>query len=123
MIDSGYMKTLEAGVQMAWMQQDLHLQNLSNIETPGYKSKSLVFDEELKKRLKNKSNITMEDLPDRLTATVATDENSLLPDGNNVDIDKESVELYKAYVQYSLLMDQVKSEYTKLGTVLSSSFK
>lgn len=122
MINSAYLKTLEAGIQMAWLQQDLHLQNLSNIETPGYKSKSLVFDEELKKSLAARSEISTADLPDRLTATVATDENSLLPDGNNVDIDKEGVEAYKAYVQYSLLTEQISSEYTKLGYVLGSSF-
>ncbi len=123
MIDSGYIKTLQAGAQMAWLQQDLHMQNISNIETPGYKSKSLVFDEELKQRLYTTGDYSLENLPDVLTAEVVTDNNSLLPDGNNVDIDKEGVEMYKAYVQYSLLMQQIKSEFSKLNTVLGSSFK
>ena len=46
-------RVLEAGVQLAWLQQQLHTQNLANIETPGYKSKSLVFERTLRQAQEN----------------------------------------------------------------------
>lgn len=119
MINSKYLSALEAGAQMAWIQQDLHLQNIANIETPGYKSKSLVFDDTLKELASG----GIENLPDQIEAQIVTDESSILPDGNNVDLDKESIEMYKAYAQYNMILGQIKSEFTKINTVLNSNFK
>lgn len=111
-------KVLEAGVQAAWLQQQLHMQNLANIETPNYKAKSLVFDEELK----NATGHTYQS--DTLSARIVTDEStSVRLDGNNVDSDVESLELYKAYVQYSMLLDKVKSQFENYNAVLNSSMK
>ncbi len=113
--DNKSFKVMEAGVQASWMQQQLHLQNLSNIETPGYKSKSLSFENVLND-VKSTS-----DIPDTIHASVVTDESSVLQDGNNVDIEEENVEFYKSYVQYSLLLNQISNKFDNYGTVLSSN--
>ena len=36
---------------------------------------------------------------------------------------KESIELYKAYAQYSMLLGKVRSEFDKYGYVLNSNMK
>lgn len=111
-------KTLEAGVQLTWMQQQLHMQNLANVETPGYKAKSLVFDSVLE----NAQNSAQ--APDVIRARVVADENvSVLQDGNNVDVEAENMELYKAYAQYSMLLDKVKGQFNNYNTVLNSNMK
>ena len=46
--DSKDFKVMEAGVQLTWASQNLHMQNLANIETPGYKTKSVQFDKVLR---------------------------------------------------------------------------
>ena len=111
--DSGEFKALEGGVSAVWLQQQLHLQNLANVETPGYKSKSVAFQQVLRDAEKTV-----------LQAQVVTDEASeVRPDGNNVDSDKESVELYKAYAQYSMLLDKVRGQFTNYNYVLNSGMK
>lgn len=110
-------KALEAGVQMSWTQQQLHLQNISNIETPGYKSKSLTFSQVFD------SARSAQEGPDRISARVVEDPGSVLQDGNNVDIEKENVELYKSYVQYSLLMNKISGSFDKYNYVLNCNMK
>ena len=111
--DSGEFRALEGGVSAVWLQQQLHLQNLANIETPGYKAKGLVFERVLQDAEKTV-----------VASRVVTEEGTQVrPDGNNVDSDKESVELYKAYAQYSMLLDKVRGQFTNYNYVLGSGMK
>ena len=114
--DSSKFKVLEAGAQLALMQQKLSTQNIANIETPGYKSKSLSFEGVLSS-VKNGS-----ETPElgRINASIVTsDAESTQPDGNNVDLEAESISLYKAYAQYSVILNQISTEFDKYGYVLN----
>lgn len=112
-------RVLEAGVQLAWLQQQLHTQNLANIETPGYKSKSLVFERTLRQAQEN-----ADQRPDTVRAQVVADEStSVLQDGNNVDLEVENLELYKAYAQYSVLLDKIRGQFENYSYVLNSNMK
>ncbi len=114
--DSNQFKVLEAGVQLAWMQQKLSTQNIANIETPGYKAKSLSFDGILS-AVGNGSNATE---VSRINAQVSTnDALSIQQDGNNVDLETESISLYKAYAQYSTILGKINSEFDKYNYVLN----
>ncbi len=115
--DSSEFKNLEAGLKLSWMQQQLHTQNIANIETPGYKAKNLVFH----KILSDKTNNT---LSNKISASVKQDETlSSRNDGNNVDIEKESLALYKSYVQYTALLNKVNEKFDQYSYVLNSDFK
>ena len=117
--DSNNFKVLETGVMLTWMQQKLSTQNIANIETPGYKSKNLTFDGVLSSVQNNGA-----DNPEisKVNASIVTsDAESKQPDGNNVDLEKESVSLYKAYAQYSVLLNQINTEFDKYGYVLNSN--
>lgn len=112
--DSGTFRALEGGVSAAWLQQQIHLQNLANIETPGYQAKGLVFEQVLQDA---QGGGTYQ------ARVVSGDGTAVRPDGNNVDSDKESLELYKAYAQYSMLLDKVKGQFNSYNAVLSSGLK
>lgn len=115
--NSGEFKTLEAGIKMSWMQHQIHSQNIANIETPGYKSKNLVFRQVLSEKAKKASLA-------RVSASVQ--ENKALSnrnDGNNVDLEKENIELYKSYVQYAALLNKVNGKFDQYSYVLNSNFK
>lgn len=114
--DAKNFKVLEAGVQMSWTQQQLHLQNVANIETPGYKAKNLRFSDTLKKAK------SASDVPDTLQAEIVSDDSlSGRQDGNNVDLEKESVEYYKAYVQYNMLLNKINDKFQNYSVVLNSN--
>ena len=112
--DSKTLNALEASVSATWQQQQIHLQNMDNVTTHGYKAKSMVFEEVL---AGTKPTGTYK------AEIVERTDTQVRADGNNVDSDVESMELYKAYVQYSMLMDKVSGEFKNYQTVLNSSIK
>ncbi len=116
--DSSQFKALEAGIKLSWMQQQISTQNIANSETPGYKSKSLSFEGVLQ----DAKDSTNTPEIDHIDATINTsDSTSTRADGNNVDTEKESMELYKAYAQYSMLLEKVHSEFNKYNYVLNNA--
>lgn len=115
---SGSFRILEAGLQFSQLQQNLHLQNIANIETPGYKAKALVFKEVLKKASDTGKRTST------IQAAVVTDESSSAqPDGNNVDYELESIALYKTYVQHSMMLDKITGEFDKYNYVINCNMK
>lgn len=112
-------KVLEAGVKLSWTGQQLHLQNIANLETPGYKAKSLEFQAILDSERQGGQV-----RPDRILGRVVSDENlSVRQDGNNVDLEIESVEIYKTYTQYALLLDKIKGQFNNYSYVLGCNMK
>ncbi len=56
----------------------------------------------------------------RTSVTQNTD-NSVRIDGNNVQLEKEQTELWKAYAQYSYLLDRVSGHYNSINSAISNS--
>lgn len=112
--NSAKFQTLESGLQYSWLKQDVHNQNIANLETPGYKAKNIAFSQVLE--------ATQDGAAYRATITDSPNL-STRPDGNNVDMEIESLELYKAYVQHSMLVDKVKNEFSNYNIVLGSNMK
>ena len=110
---------MEAGINATWLQQQVHTQNISNYETPGYKSKSLIFSDVLSRTRgadgKRIASLSV-DLVENTDLTIR-------PDGNNVDMDAESLTLYKAYVHYAMLLDKIKSEINNTNYVVNNAPK
>jgi len=115
--NSNNFKVLEAGLKLTKLQQDIHLQNIANIETPGYKAKALVFKEILKEASNPKKIKAIR------AAIVENENSSAQPDGNNVDYEVESIGLYKTYVQHSMLLDKISGEFDKYSYVLNCNMR
>lgn len=111
--NSGMMKSLEDSASHTWLAQQVHLQNMANISTPGYKAKQISFEQVLDEQ----DNVRK---TPKITERTDT---AIRPDGNNVDTDIESMELYKSYVQYSMILDKMRGEFSKFETVLNSNLK
>lgn len=116
--DSQKFHTLEAGLGAAWLSQQLHSQNLSNLETPNYKAKQLTFSEVLQDQ---KADFSAGGKGYRYQ--IETADSDVRTDGNNVDSDVENIELYKAYVQYSMLLDKAKNQFDNYNYVLNNGPK
>ena len=110
---------MEASAKAAWLQQKIHNHNLANFDTPNYKAKSMVFSESLS-RARGVDGKRIRTLGVRVIDNETT---TIRPDGNNVDTDVESLSLYKAYVQYSMLLDKVKSEINNQSYVINNGPK
>lgn len=86
--------------------------NIANIDTPGYKSYKVVFEEEM---LKHKGDIeSMKTTTHKLEITSG----SMRVDGNNVDIEMEMANLAKNEFWYEALVTKLNSDFTRMRLVI-----
>ena len=112
--DSKQFAAMRSSLDALSIEQRMILHNLSNVETPGYKTKSVSFENVL-------SDASQKyDFKARIHTEDAT---SLRPDGNNVDVDAQSMRLYQNYVQQLYLYQKIGGQFSNLRYVLSQSTK
>ncbi|MCI9197150.1 MAG: flagellar basal body rod protein FlgB [Lachnospiraceae bacterium] len=110
-------------MEYLWGKQQITLQNLANVDTPGYKSKYVTFEDEFNTRLKQAS-LTRDDekIADAIEGSHLvvhdTGEESARLDENNVDADVESVELSRATLQYMYTAQAITSDIARLRLVI-----
>jgi len=115
--------TLKAGLDAAMLRQNVHAQNIANVETPGYRRKYVVFEEKLQEAMKlrllrtNEKHITTKiALP---TAEVQQEEGiAYRNDENGVDIDYEVVQMVSNGLKYQVLSRLMSMNFERYNTVL-----
>lgn len=110
---------MQSSLDALWLKQKAISTNIANYETPGYKAKQVRFEDALEKARGGQDTG-----PYSFKAVVTEDENTeVRPDGNNVDLDKESLELYNVYLQSAALYQKIGGQITNFRNVLSTAFK
>lgn len=96
-------KIIHKALDASWTRNEAIAQNIANIDTPGYKRKTVSFEEQLRDAM-DKNDFKKSDI-DKLEIKVVEENKSLKQrlDGNNVDIDMEMSELAKNSIRYSVL--------------------
>lgn len=104
-------KAMEASLNALNTKQQVITQNLANIDTPGYKAQEVSFEDMLNKNIDERMERNKDGSVDyAFKTTVKSTENTYFnTDGNNVDTDKESLELYSAYLQSSYIIQKMNS--------------
>lgn len=112
-------KAMQSGLDALWLKQRVISDNIANYETPGYKAKSVEFED-----LFNSSIRQYNSGKHSFKVNIKTDEESSeRPDGNNVNMEKESIELWKAYSQYSYLSQKVSQQLKNMRYVINQALK
>lgn len=111
-------------MEYLWGKQQITLQNLANVDTPGYKSKYVTFEDEFRTRLRNasmaKDGEKMEDAISGSHFIVHdTEDESTRLDESNVNADVESVELSRATLQYMYTAQAITSDIARLRSVIT----
>jgi len=111
------MSILQKSLDAVWLRQRVISNNIANIDTPGYKSGSVRFEDILSKRI-NGNYKNMQSLKKALDKTkprvVVNEDTFVREDGNNVVIDKEQIELARAQLQYDYLISSLVSQLDRL---------
>ena len=111
MADVSMLQALQGYLQLTTERQQLITSNMANVDTPGYHTRDLNFQNAMEHVLQgsnetlSSSSLEIPDLPERL-------------DGNNVNVDRESLLLSQTQLQYQLGVQLVKSEFHKLYTAI-----
>lgn len=93
-------------------------ENMANVDTPGYKTKGFDFEQEFARQM-NFSN------PPAQAAAQEQEVDGLVsrPDGNNVSMDREGVQLAKAQLQFKLGVQLLKNEYSTVMSAIHAEAK
>lgn len=114
-------RILETAMQATQYKNQVILNNMANIDTPNYKSKTVNFEDALAKAI-NETKETGVDHMDSVmpSLTISTKQNSTTLDGNSIDIETEMIEFYKNSTKYDFIVNSVLSNSNRTNTVYST---
>lgn len=115
---------MSKALDFLWEKESVISNNLANVETPGYKSQYVTFEEEFQNRLRaaseDPSGAAVRDAVEGSTYRVHTAwGETARADGNNVNADAELMELTRTSLQYQYLLRSVSSDISRLNTVIT----
>ncbi len=105
---------LESFLSLTNRRQTIIASNMANIDTPGYRTQDMNFQQELKKAMNGPG------VPTTSSATHSVSGLLERPDGNNVDLDRESLLLSEGQLQYQLGTQLLKQRFHQLLTAINS---
>jgi flagellar basal-body rod protein FlgB len=91
-------------------QMQLTASNMANVDTPGYKTQGFDFEQEFARQLNEAGGAA--GLEEEQVAGQDVDGLVARPDGNNVSMDREGVQLAKAQLQFKLGEQLLKHEFS-----------
>jgi flagellar basal-body rod protein FlgB len=107
------MQLLQGYLKVTTDRQQTVASNIANIDTPGYHTKDINFQSAMQQAMNEGTNNVRLD-----PATVDVDGLPERPDGNNVNIDRESLLLGQTQLQYQMCVQLIKSEIHLLLTAI-----
>ena len=123
---------LEKGIGATWLRNEVISNNIANIDTPGFKTSEVEFENIMAAAIGNDSkglklSVTNENhIPvkpgelSEINAEVVTDNSSSFGlNENNVDIEHEMAELAKNSIEYYTLVSKINSEFRKLDSAIN----
>ena len=120
-----YVNVLTKAADASYQREAILANNISNVDTPGYKRKDLNFEGVLSQELGRCKHQSLDKKiseldTSKLTANVYTDHSnySYRMDCNNVDIDTENVELASEKIKYEALTSSISSQFSRMKSVL-----
>jgi flagellar basal-body rod protein FlgB len=120
LFDSNSLIIAEKSLDALSLRQSVISSNLANVDTPGYKSHTVVFEDILKRFLSSSgSSINSSRLNNLQPQIRENKDSSLRDDGNNVDITAEKIELSRTQLQYEYLIRAVSSELSRMKYVIN----
>ena len=110
-------KTLDS----LWMRQNLTMNNIANVDTPGFKSQYMTFENELAQKIRSALTVkktSMKNVARGIENMRPSDHTTLNEstrlDENNVDMDQEQVELARTAYEYQFMISSVSSDLSRL---------
>jgi len=115
---------MEQSMNFLWAKQAAHLDNIANAETPGYKVKTVTFEERLDARLRASfdrygSARRLRKIIEDADWTVSEDEETTRMDDNGVNIIEQSLEASRTAYQIQYVMQSISSDLSTLSKAIN----
>ncbi len=112
MNDLDSINVLQGYLKVVADRQQLIASNMANVDTPGYHTQDLDFQQAMSQVMNDGGNVRMETASRELVGLPER------PDGNNVNIDRESMLLSQTQLQFQLGVQLVKGQFHQLLTAI-----
>jgi len=107
-------RVVEQALNAASLRKQVLAHNLANAMTPGFKRSRVDFETELARALAAGQS------PDQVRPVVVQETDSIgRSDGNNVDVEAESVKMAANQIWYSALTRQISDHFNRLRLVIT----
>jgi flagellar basal-body rod protein FlgB len=123
----GQYELAEKALDASWLRNEVIAQNMANVDTPGYKRKTVKFEDYLngkdtvniKARKTRSGHVDFPKGGNDITVETEYSELSTRLDGNNVDIEYEMAEMAKNSIRYDTLIQSLNNRLRRLQSVIS----
>lgn len=111
---------LDKSLDYLWKKQEVTASNIANVDTPGYKKKSVEFEQSFKRELEAAAHNrrSVKQAINRADYQVVEEPGTVRADGNGVNADVEYTELTRTALQYQYLVQSVSSDITRYRTAI-----
>jgi len=117
---------LNKALDASWLRNEVIANNISNVDTPNFKSSRVEFETELKKAM-GTDGINMKKTRDKHIDScssyepkvVQNNETTVRMDGNNVDIESEQLNMVKNTIYYNALIQKTNEEFGRLEVAIN----
>lgn len=125
-LESNNMLMLEKSMNFLWAKQAAHMDNVANAETPGYKVKTVTFEEEFDAHLRaadgqgTYTRKAMRSAIENSDWSVWEDDEVVRMDENGVDTTEQMVEMVRNAYQIQYVMQSISSDMARINTAIGS---
>ena len=126
---SNSLRMMERSMDFLWAKQAAHLDNVANAETPGYKVKTVTFEERFRQKLRQaraeavRLNVSprksYRDTIEKTGWTVWEDEEVTRMDENGVNVTEQSLEAIRTAYQMQYTLQAISSDLSTLRAAIT----
>ena len=114
---SGTSEALSRYLDLTSDQMKLTAANMANVDTPGYRTQGFDFEQELTKQMSGSTGDTASPTVQEVDGLVSR------PDGNNVSMDREGMQLAKSQLQFRLGVELMKHQFANVMSAIHAEAK
>ena len=129
-LTSNSLRMMERSMEFLWAKQTAHLDNIANAETPGYKVKTVRFEEEFDRKLRAAADLAdidggrnvrrrIRNVIEGDMWSVDEDEEFVRMDENGVNATEQLLETVRSAYQLQYVYRAISSDLTTLGKAIN----
>jgi flagellar basal-body rod protein FlgB len=112
-MDSPNSQRLEHYLDLVTFRQELISSNLANVDTPGYHTQDVDFENEVRRAEQRLDNAPVSPHVREVKGLIER------PDGNNVSLDRETLALAQVQLQYRAGVELLRNEFHMVQTAIN----
>jgi len=113
--------TLESFLRLTTSREQAISANMANVDTPGYHTRDINFNSELKRAMNGFLSQTEDGIETMQMTPVVQEVPGLMerPDGNNVSLDREGLLMSETQLQYQIGIQLIKRQFHQILSAIN----